>query len=212
MLIDKNLCDKCGECQSECPQRAIIKDGAGGYAIDAGLCDDCKSLGDIECIRMCAAGAIRFGDGTLPAFDKMWRVRPEHVIWTMALMGSRGAQAPGKYQVGSPGWDWYRKLASDAFLDPDLKMRIVRSFDDICIKCPAKQEPGHAEVSGKVDDLCFKELGIGPGGVMRFWDMVKLIEEKCSVPFIRTLTPIPDDIFGDFLCFLSPGAAALRDM
>jgi ferredoxin len=211
MIINKDLCNGCGECITECPYKAIIKDNAGEYIIDAKLCNNCQDLGDIECIRVCASNAIIFNDGAFPEFDKMWRVRPEHLIWIMALIGSRGSHDNWKYIIGHPQWDCKRKMAADAILDPELKIRFVRSYDDICIKCGAKQEPGHPEVSGKVDDLCYAKLGVNPGTVLRFWDAVKMIEEKFSLAFIRTLTPIPDDIFSDFLKFVSPDAKVLTN-
>ena len=210
MIINKNLCNGCGECITECPFRAISRDGTGEYTIDENLCNGCKDLGDIECIRVCAISAITYDDGSRPEFDRMWRVRPEHLVWIMALIGSRGDHDKWKYIVGHPQWECKRKIAADAILNPDLMIRFTRSYDDICIKCGAKQEPGHPEVSGKVDDMCFEKLGVGADTVLRFWDGVKMLEEKFSVGLIKRLTPIPDDIFNDFLRFLSPGAKALQ--
>jgi len=210
MRINKNLCNECGECITECPYNAINKNDTGEYIIDAGLCNDCKDLGDIECIRVCESNAMTFNDGTLPEFDKMWRVRPEHLIWIMALINSRGVHDNQKYIVGQPQWACKRKIAADAILNPDLKIRFTRSYDDICIKCGAKQIPGHPEISGKVDDSCFEKLGVGAGTVLRFWDAVKMIEDEFSLEFIKSLTPIPDDILNDFLKFLSPDARALQ--
>jgi len=211
MLINKDLCSGCGICITECPQKAITKDETGKYVIENQLCNDCADISDIECVRVCSLKAITFNDGTLPEVDPMWRVRPEHLIWMMALIASRGVQDSGKYWVGQPQWDQKRRLTAAAYLDPDIKIRLTRSFDDICQRCPAKQEPGHSEVSGKVDDMCFEKLGVAPGTVMRLWDAVQMIEEKFTIPFMKTLTPIPDDIFSDILRFLSPGSKALHD-
>ena len=203
-------CTGCAICVTECPQRAIGTNDAGEYIIDRQLCNDCKNIPYIECIRVCDYNAITYDNGTHPEIDPTWRVRPEHLIWMMAVIASRGVQDETKYMVGHPQYDQKRRLASAALLDPDLKIRLTRSFDDICIKCPAKQEPGHSEVSGKVDDMCFEEMGIEANAEMRLWDAVKLIEEKFSLSFIKSLTPIPDDILKDFLCFLSPDAKALH--
>jgi hypothetical protein len=190
---------------------AISKKDEGKYIIDAVICNNCENLMDMECIRVCAPNAITREDGTAVQFDATWRVRPEHLIWMMALLASRGAQDEGKYSVGNPQWDQKRKLVSSAFLNPDFKIRLTRSYDDICLRCGAKQEPGHPEVSGGVDDLCYKELGITPGTVMKLWDVVKMIEEKFSLAFIKTLSPIPDDILADILKFASPDAKMLTN-
>ena len=210
MLINKDSCVGCEICVTECPQKAIEKDDAGEYKINRQLCNGCQNIPDIECIRVCDYNAITFDDGTVPEFDRTWRVRPEHLIWMLALVASRGVQDERKYTVGHPQYDQKRRLASAAILDPDLKVRLTRSYDDICVKCPAKQEPGHSEVSGTVDDMCFKEMGIEPNTEMRLWDAVQLIEKNFSLSFIKSLTPIPDDILKDFLCFLSPDAKALQ--
>ena len=58
--------------------------------------------------------------------------------------------------------------------------------------------------------MCYRELGIEPGTVMRLWDAVKLIEEKFSSAFIKTLTFMPDEAYNNFIAFLAPGAKALK--
>jgi len=203
MIINKDLCSGCGKCVAECPRAAIVCDNIGNYYIDFQLCNECDDIFEIECIRVCALNAITKNDGTYIDFDPIWRFRSEHLIWLMAIMGSRGS---GRFQSGSKEWDAFRRLISAAYLDPELKVRMTRNFDDNCTGCPSKQNPGHVQRCGRADDLCYEKLGIKPGTVMRLWDVIKLVEDTFSIPFIKQLGTIPDDVLGDFLSFVSNDA------
>lgn len=203
MRIHQDLCNGCGKCVAECPKTAIGKNDAGGYAINAELCDECAEVFDIECIRRCDVNAITLDDGTVPGFDPTRRFRSEHLIWLMAVLGARGN---GRFPVGVPEWDAFRRIISAVYLDPNLQVRLTRNFDDNCIGCPAKQTPGHPQVCGAVDDACFAQLGLEPGTVMRLWDAVKLAEEKFAVSFIRSLGTIHDYVLDNYLRFASSDA------
>jgi len=205
MRINKNLCNKCGECITECPFKAIKKDDTSEYIIDSELCNDCKDFCDIECIRVCESNAMIFNDGTLPEFDPTRRLRSEHLIWLMAILGSRGNKN-GTFPVGRGEWDAFRRLISDMYLNPDMMIRLTSDFDDNCTKCARKQQSGHAEELRVFDYACFKELGVEPGCVMKLWDAVQLAEEKFSLSFIENLGPISDIVLKDYIAFLSPEA------
>ena len=204
MRINKDLCDGCGKCVAECHKTAIISDNAGKYNIDAGLCNDCDDMFDIECIRFCAVKAITADDGAIPKFDTTLRVRSEHLLWIMSLIGSKGNDV-----YRSSHWNAFRKIVSDAYLDPDLKVRLTKSLDDTCAGCLAKQKPGHIEESRKKDDVCFERLGVEPGTVMKFWDAVQLIEDKFSIPFIKEHDLIGGNFLDCFLAFISRDAKLL---
>ncbi len=56
VLVDESRCSGCGLCAGECPFSAIqIVDGR------ALICDLCG--GEPACVRMCATGALKFGEG-----------------------------------------------------------------------------------------------------------------------------------------------------
>jgi NAD-dependent dihydropyrimidine dehydrogenase PreA subunit len=199
MVIIGNLCDGCGKCVAECPKSAIVK-SSGVYAIDAGLCDNCDHYFDVECVRVCDENAITRDDGTIPVIEREWRLRSEHLIWLIAVIGSRGN---GTFPAGILEWDAFRRLISAAIIDPGLKVRLTRDFDDICAGCPRKTELGHPENNGRADAACFDRLGIEPGTVMRLWDAVKLVEDTYSPSFIGSY---PDYVLRNFYAFLSPDA------
>jgi Pyruvate/2-oxoacid:ferredoxin oxidoreductase delta subunit len=209
MLIRKELCNRCGKCVAECPKAAINKNGSDSYLIDAGLCNDCKDIFDIECIRVCEPKAITRADGTVPAFDTTWRLRPEHIAWAMAIMGERGKSE--RFRVGIKEFDEFRKLIAAAFIDPDFKVRLTKNFDDNCIGCPRKQEIGHPEKCGRDDDVCFQRLGLEPGIIIRFWDVIQLVEDKYSIQFMKQWKLYDDAFFGWFRTFVSPDAKVLTN-
>ena len=211
MIINKDLCKKCGVCVSECPHIAISKNDDGDYVIDLELCDDCDRAYGNECVRACKFNAISFNDGTFPEPDPMWRVRPEHVLWMMPLIAAKGYTDESRYTVGHPQWDMKRKLIADAYLNPDLEVRLTEIWDDICFKCVSKQIPGHMDVTKEVDDKCYEALGLKPGMIVKLWDIVRLIEENFTEDFVNSLNPMPDEIYNDLLSFLSPGAKMLEN-
>ena len=213
MIINKDLCCKCNKCVAECPYKAISKNEEGYYEINTKLCNNCKDTYGNECVKVCPSKAMMLDDGTIPKNDLITRLRPEHFIWIMALINSRGVHDDTKFTVGVMSWELQRKIAANAILDPEFKVRLVMSLDDTCVQCPAKQIPGHLEESAVIDRLCFEELRMEPNTVVKFWDGVKMIEEKFSASFIKdNLTPIPDDIYAAFCGYLSPGAKALQDI
>jgi hypothetical protein len=162
---------------------------------------------EIECIRVCEPKAISRKDGTVPEFDPTWRLRSGHLSWMVALMGERGET--GIFPVGVQDYDVFRKLIAAAFINPDFKVRLSRTFDENCIGCPRKQEAGHPEKLTGVDEASFEKLGVPPGTVMRFWDVIKLFEEKFSMPFIRRFH---DERFVDWIrIFVSPDAKILTN-
>ena len=198
MIINQNSCDKCGKCAAECPKTAIVKDNGGNYSIESGLCDDCADYFDIECIRVCEKNAITMNDGTVKTFDPTWRLRSEHLIWAMAVMGSRG----GDYFKGKH-WDAFRRLISAAYLNPDLLVRMTHTFDDNCTGCALKQNPDHITMIRKLDDLCFLKLGVKPGLIIKFWDVVRLAEEKFTIGFLRELEVISEEVIAFYVSSLS---------
>jgi Pyruvate/2-oxoacid:ferredoxin oxidoreductase delta subunit len=207
MIIQKELCTKCKKCVAECHKSAISKDDAGNFVIDPELCNDCCDIFEIECIRVCEPKAITRKDGTVPEFDPTWRLRSGHLSWMVALMGERGST--GIFPVGEQDYDVFRQLIAAAFIDPDFMVRLVKSFDQNCIGCPRKQEAGHAEKQNRVDGIYFERLGVAPGTIMKFWDVIGLFEEKLSLPFIRRFH---DERFVNWIrTFISPDAKMLTN-
>lgn len=201
MRIDPDACDGCGRCVAECPRSAIGPGPHGRPAIDPGRCDGCRGVLDVECARACRAGAIVGRDGSVPAFDPTWRLRAEHVIWLMAVMGSRGN---GRFPAGTHSWDAFRRLLAAAFTDPGLRVRLTRNFDDNCTGCPVKRKPGHAEECGRLDDACFARLGVEPGTVMGVWEAVDLAGRKFDEPFLRSLGVLADEVLDCYRAALPP--------
>jgi len=167
------------------------------------LCTGCEDVFDIECVRVCAPKAITCHEGIIIECDTTWRLRSEHLIWLIAIMGTRDGK---QFPVGSVEWDGFRKLASALYKDPDLKVRLTKNFDDNCINCPVKQQPGHAEDMGRLDDICYQRLGIEPGTVMRLWDLIQLFEDTFSIKFIKELGSVSDKVLERVLRFISPDA------
>ena len=194
MKINPSLCDGCGKCVAECHRKAIAKNDAGTFFVDAALCNNCSDVFDVECARVCTPGAFVQDNGTAPEINRVWRLRSEHAIWLIAILGARG-----KDKLKGSRWQPFRELIASAYRNPDLQVRLVKNFDDSCIGCAVKQLDGHAKENGRLDDLCFAKLGVAPGTVMRFWDAVQLCGEKFSVPFIKSLGCVPDDVIEDFL-------------
>ena len=206
MKINKDACVKCGKCITECHNKAIKKDSE-GFFIDPILCKNCTDVYDIECVRICEFKAITADDGSLIDFDPTWRLRSEHVIWLMAMIGARSNKE--RYPVGGH-WDEFRKLISAAYLNPDLQIRLTKYFDDNCIGCAARQAPGHFEDCGYVDDMCYKQLGVELGTTMKLWDFIKIAEQKFTIPFLQTLGSIPDETLKDYIAFLHPDSEVIR--
>jgi len=206
MVIDKNLCVACGKCVSECPRKAISKDEAGSYSVDAEICNDCEDMFDIECIRVCGKNAFAGCDGKVLDFDKTCRVRSEHLVWMMSIMGSKGNKVYDNHH-----WDLFRKIIASAYLDPELKVRLTVSIDDTCVKCHQKQNLKHLEESGNLDRLCFGRIGVQPGTIMRFWDAVKLAEEKYTIDFVKENKIIAGDHLNCFVEFVTRDINALKN-
>ena len=207
MLIDKNLCKKCGKCVPECGNKAINKNESGDFFIEQSLCTECADCLDIECIRYCKSNAIKRKDGTIVEFDTTPRLLSGHIPWMLAIMGDRGKT--GRFPVDNREYNAFRKLISKAFINPDLKIRVVYGWDDICGGCPRKQA-GCKEPSGSVN---FKQLGIEPGEVMRFWDLIQLVENNYSMKFMRNQQPdyIDDEFISCIRTFVSPDAKILTN-
>ncbi len=58
MRIIEECCNSCGKCEIECHRNAIVRGPKGQYIIDELLCDECNSLLDIQCARVCNPGCI----------------------------------------------------------------------------------------------------------------------------------------------------------
>ena len=166
MIIQTELCVGCGKCVLECFKGAIGKDGSNKYKIDQEKCVNCEGVFDIECIRVCKSKAITKDDGSVPEFDATWRLRSEHIPYLIAVMGSRDDYS--RYPVDVQEWKLCRKLIAAVYSNPDLKVRLTKIFDDMCIGCPRKQEPGHVESSALEDDVFFEKLGVKPGDIIKF--------------------------------------------
>ena len=212
MIINKDLCTKCGICVSECINKAIGVDDSGDYLIDQALCNNCKELYEIECIRVCNTNAITHEDGTIPEINREWRILSGHVPWMIAIMGDRGKS--GFFPIDNREYRMFRKLISDAFTNPDLLIRIVYGNDDMCVTCAKKQEGCREPEGGAV----FKRLEIKPGTLMKFWDLIGLVEDKFSIPFLNEFfrpayhTDEFNDNFVESICrFVSPDAKMLTN-
>ena len=203
MIISKDLCKKCGLCAPECEYSAIGINDDGDYAIDQSLCTNCKGCLDIECIRVCKYKAITTNDGSVPEIDTTTRILSDHISWFIAIMGARGNDA----KLFPPGqgreWTAFRKLIGKANANPEMNIRITYGYDDICRGCPGKktgcrerQQPYH---------IILDRLGVEAGAVINVWDLVKLYEDKFSVPFMKDFG-YGDDIIECVRTFLSPDA------
>ena len=206
MIINKDLCKKCGKCVPECGNRAISKNDAGEYAIDQSLCTDCSDCTDIECVRYCKFNAITKKDGSPVEFDPTARILSGHIPWMLAMMGSRGKT--GRFPIEHREYQEFRKLIASAFTNPDLEIRVVYGWDDICGGCQnktkCKEGPGGPH---------FERLGVKPGEVIRFWDLIQLVEDKYSLQFIKRQQPdhIDDEFLGCIRTFVSPDAKMLTN-
>jgi len=201
MIINNELCKKCGRCITECANKAISKTDGGEYIIDQSVCTDCSHASDIECIRMCKFDAITKKDGTIPEIDRTARIIANHIPYLIAIMGDRGNS--GRFPVDNKEWAAFRKMSAAAFTNPDMKIRIIIGNDDICVGCAKKQEGCW---SGPQEEV-FERLGIKPGAKMRFWDMIQLIEDKYSAEFVKKVDyNLDDEFIGWMRTFLSPDA------
>ena len=204
MVINNDVCQKCGKCVIECANIAIRKNDDGNYIIDPSLCNNCKDSLDIECIRHCTFKAITHEDGTVPEFDTTKRLLSNHVAWIIAIMGARGNTT--RFPVDNREWKEFRKLIASAYIDPDLKIRIVYGHDDICITCGRKQTGCRESAGGP----CFERLGIEAGTIIKFWDLVKLVEDKYSLSFLKQFD-YDDEYLACFRTFVSPDAKFLSN-
>jgi len=206
MIIDKNLCKKCGKCIIECSNKAISKNNDGDYFIDQTLCINCSDCSDIECIRYCKFNAITKDDGTVVEFDTTPRLLSGHIPYVAAIMGDRGKT--GLFPLDNREWKEFRKLIAAAFTDTELKIRIVYGNDDICSGCPRKQ----AGCKEGPDGAHFKRLGIEPGTVIKFWDLMEIFEDKYSMQFMKDNLYSINDVFLDCVrTFVSPDAKILTN-
>ena len=206
MKINREICSKCGKCVSECPNKAIIKNEDGNYIIDSVLCTECTDLPDQEpeCFRHCPLGSMVLNNGEVPVKDTVPRLRAEHAVWIMAIMGARDSD-----KFKSSHWDLFRKLAARFYTEPDLVVRLTKYLDDNCYGCMAKQKAGHLEESGQFDDLCHEKLGLKFGEKIKLWDLIRMIEEKFSAKFISKFAP--DYVIEYYKVFASPKAEALKE-
>ena len=205
MRINQDVCTKCGKCITECHNKAICKGENNSYFIDPALCKNCADVFDVECVRICKVKAIVADDGSAVEYDPTLRLRSEHVIWLMAVLGSRGNKE--RYPLGTH-WDAFRELIAAAYANPDLEVRLTKYFDDNCIGCAQRQDPGHFEACGFFDDICYKQLGIEPGAKMKIWDLIALSEEKFDYAFLKELESISDEVLEDYMAFFNPPGKA----
>jgi|GEM_PF-6231746 len=204
MKIDKNLCSGCGKCVPACPPKAIIKGDGDFYIINKSLCINCATATDIECIKHCPKNAILNDDGTKPVYDKTTRIRSEHFMWIMAIMGAKDDDI-----FKESHWDGMRSFISKAYLDPQLMVRLTKAIDDTCYKCTAKHKPGHLEASAVYDDIFFEKFGLSEGDKLKFWDMIRLCE-NLTVEFLKSTKCIPDYVIDNAKKFASPGSTILK--
>ncbi len=57
LIIDEDKCARCGVCETECPNEAIIQT-EDAYAIDPALCCGCARYGAPFCKAVCTNEAI----------------------------------------------------------------------------------------------------------------------------------------------------------
>jgi Fe-S-cluster-containing hydrogenase component 2 len=69
VLVDAELCIGCAACVDACPFGMVALDPARGVAL---ICDLCG--GDPACVKRCATGAIRYGDGGEAARQRRERI------------------------------------------------------------------------------------------------------------------------------------------
>ena len=182
MKIIQELCNGCAKCVPECWKAAITKSQDDDkYTIDTTKCDNCQTFFEVECVRVCTPKAIVNDDDSVIEFDPTFRILAGHLQWLVAIMGSRNTN---RFPVGNIEYDKFRRLIATAYLNPELKVRVTPNFDDICVGCERKAEPGHAESLVEPCLASFARLGIEPGTIMNFWDLIQLIEDTYSLPFI----------------------------
>ena len=206
MIINRNLCNGCTKCVAACPAGAIsAADGQRYVEVDRNICTNCDAYADIECIRVCDCRAITREDGTVPEFDATPRLLTAHLNYIIAVMGERD---DGRFPAGNPKWDPFRKMIAQAFLNPEMNIRLTRHFDDMCIMCSGKKECGKG-IHDSTNMTHFEKLGIEPGTVMKFWEVIRLAEEKYDMPFLKQM--YNQDFINSYCRFVSPDATALKN-
>ncbi len=56
--IDQDICEACGACLDECPNKAITRKGK-LYSINASKCKECEGdFDEPQCVEVCQSGAV----------------------------------------------------------------------------------------------------------------------------------------------------------
>ena len=198
MRIIKELCNGCGKCEVECHRNAIIKNQNGQFIIDESLCNECDGLLDIQCAWVCPLSCIvKTLQGTEYErifSDSMIRLRPDHLLYLIAIMGSANS---GRY-VNGREWAPLRKIIAKAFLDPELEVRVVPTFDDACVGCKLKKDPNHVKQLIWEDKKTLDKVGFKFGKVVKFWDAVTVMKKKIDVKHLKSIKK-PKSFIEDFL-------------
>lgn len=188
MRIIESLCSKCGLCKAECHRNAIFKNEEGEYFIDSQLCDECEGLLDVQCARVCKSNCIsRIVDGKEIIIKnispELTRLRPDHLLYLIAIMGTGNS---GRYTTGRER-AIERSIIANAFIHPNLEIRIVPIFDDCCISCPRKKEPLHREHLIFEDTKTIELLGFKFGQIINFWDAVSKAKKIITPDYLRSV-------------------------
>lgn len=197
MMIIKELCNECGKCEVECHRNAIKREQNGQFVIDKSLCNECDGLLDIQCAWVCPLSCItKTLQGTeyeRILSDSMIRLRPDHLLYLIAIMGSKNN---GHYIIGRE-WRPLRKIIAEAFLNPELEIRIVPTFDDACIGCNLKKNTNHVKQLTWEDKETLDKAGFKFGDIIKFWDAIKAIKKKIDLKYLKSIKK-PKSFIEDF--------------
>ncbi len=57
LIINEDICARCGVCEPECPSEAIFQT-EDAYVINTALCNKCLSYGNPLCVTVCPNNSI----------------------------------------------------------------------------------------------------------------------------------------------------------
>lgn len=202
MKIIDELCTRCGECLPQCHLEAISVDEEGRYVIDQSICNECEDLLDVQCARVCRPACIVDADTLEPVKNILPQIptlRPDHLLYLIAVMGTGNS---GRYTLRKERVI-ERSIIARAYLDPQMKVRIVPTFDACCLGCPRKRQPRHRQNLINEDTKTAGFLGFEFGQVINFWDAVDIARQKMTPEYLKSVRK-PDVFIKDFMNSISP--------